>query len=355
MKEEKLHNYRNDVGTPSPLSAGGRGDGSLPTHQKSKNDATGLVNSHISHRFDVLDSSNLPNECLDSPKRLAMYIDHFKSKGYIRNFVIATKNGVIARVVRVPFRKNKKVYSSRGEIKGFSKNSRRRMIDIFQFIDWEVLKAESKNPKKARGLFITLTYPETDFSDWHLWKKHLDSFRKRMVRYFGNDIAALWKLENQEKRARKMKVDFIPHFHLVVDLKVKGDVKKIQEWVSRAWYEIVGSNNEKHLRAGTNVQAIYGNTSKLMSYLSKYLAKTFEVEINTGRVWGKWNKFKTLEPEVMVNFNEVRSFRLIRRGRGKYSNYLKKANIHNVRGIRFFSPEAKDLFDDRLWKKDEQE
>jgi len=45
-----------------------------------------------------------------------------------------------------------------------------------------------------------------------------------------------------------------------------------RQWLSRAWYQIVGSDDPRHLRAGTQVQRCK-STRKALSYAAKYVAK----------------------------------------------------------------------------------
>jgi hypothetical protein len=58
-------------------------------------------------------------------------------------------------------------------------------------------------------------------------------------------------------------------------------------WLSRAWYEIAGGGDERHLRAGTNVQRVV-STRQARSYVAKYVAKlpSGETPPWQGRFWG---------------------------------------------------------------------
>jgi hypothetical protein len=133
----------------------------------------------------------------------------------------------------------------------------------------------------ARGvLFITLTYPADYPGDWQLWKRHLgawfDRVRRRLPR-----AAAVWKLEPQKRGA--------PHFHLLV----VGVPFLAKDWLSRSWYEVVGSHDPKHLAAGTQVQLARSHKG-VIAYASKYTAKPERLPASwqdgVGRWWGVYNR-----------------------------------------------------------------
>jgi hypothetical protein len=153
----------------------------------------------------------------------------------------------------------------RGLVNGFSPGSRRRMLKRFAQIDRDYL---------GQSLLVTLTYPRTFPTESSTYKRHLDTFSKRLQRTFPRS-SAIWKLEYQERGA--------PHFHLIV----MGVPFMARAWLSRAWYEIVRSNDERHLRAGTQVQRC-NSARKACAYASKYVAK---ISVGTpvghsGRFWG---------------------------------------------------------------------
>jgi hypothetical protein len=123
--------------------------------------------------------------------------------------------------------------------------------------------------------FVVLTYPSSWKSSWQSWKRDLDAFSKRFRRLFKEGFF-IWRLSFQKRGA--------PHFHLLVFNVSGGKVEK--DWLSRAWYEVVGSGDIKHLQAGTRVEQVMTYRGR-MSYASKYLAKPEEVEfISAGRMWG---------------------------------------------------------------------
>lgn len=133
----------------------------------------------------------------------------------------------------------------RGNIESFSYRSKRR------------LRLFARNSSHLWKVFIHLTYPKYFPSDGKKVKKNLDNFFKRLRRHC-LDIKYLWVIEFQQRGA--------PHFHVVVDQEVN------KNWLSQNWYEIVDSKDEKHLRAGTKVEAVRSK-NHAVAYLMKYIGK----------------------------------------------------------------------------------
>jgi hypothetical protein len=187
----------------------------------------------------------------------------------------------------------------RGYIKSFSKQSRRRLLRMVAKMDQGA----------ALPIFLTLTYPGEFPTDAAVWKRHLDNFDKRLARKFPAS-AAVWKLEFQQRGA--------PHFHMLI---WGISYSELREFTARAWYEVVGSGDEKHLRAGVRVETIR-SWRGVRSYAAKYIGKienlpNFEEWGHVGRIWGvrrpgniPWAEALT----VAVNDRQVsRLFRLLRR------------------------------------------
>ncbi|MEO1536080.1 MAG: hypothetical protein AAFS11_11070, partial [Planctomycetota bacterium] len=126
---------------------------------------------------------------------------------------------------------------------------------------------------------MTLTYPREFPHDSRIWKTHLDRFRKRLNREHTVTLG-YWKLEPQKRGA--------PHFHLLLWLDRPMDLR----WLSTAWYECVGSGDEKHLVAGTNVQHLK-SWNGVTAYVSKYVAKRIAGDDLPDywhgiKWWGRW-------------------------------------------------------------------
>ena len=192
------------------------------------------------------------------------------------------------RSVKVCVRGSQRVGGGvRRAITGFSGRSRNGLLHLVNSFDRRVLV-----PGEFR--FVTLTYPE-GYPGARLSKLDLDRVLKRFFRAWG-PRGLLWKLEPQKRGA--------PHFHLLVLMGEGSRVEDEVAWWARAWAEVVDSGDQNHERwhLGT-----LGNGNKpcvsvprewngVMSYVGKYLGKTFEGEgderqlpdgwASPGRFWG---------------------------------------------------------------------
>jgi hypothetical protein len=131
------------------------------------------------------------------------------------------------------------------------------------------------------GHFITLTYPGTYPSDPTIFKRDLKVWVQRLRRRYP-DARAIWRLEFQRRGA--------PHYHMLV-FGIPDRVCDVREWCALAWYKVVGSGDERHLRAGIRVDRIE-NRAHAMRYASKYCAKDGyqDLEGDYGRRWGHCGK-----------------------------------------------------------------
>lgn len=155
-------------------------------------------------------------------------------------------------------------HSKRGKVSQFSARSRGRMLDMVYKLD-----------KNAVPIMITLTYP----ADWWQFtpaqvKMHLDHFARVLERHYPR-AAFIWKLEFQDRGA--------PHYHLLI-----WNAKPWYKDVARWWWEVVGSGDPAHLKAGTKVEALRSYRGTL-SYCGKaYMGKESATPPgqNWGRLWG---------------------------------------------------------------------
>ena len=126
----------------------------------------------------------------------------------------------------------------------------------------------------------------------------------------------MWVLEFQSRGA--------PHYHVIVSEFIP------KEEIGERWYRIVGSGDERHLRAGTGISAVRSK-GQLYGYLSTYIKKLdqktppvgFE---DVGRFWGSSRNllmkqvYKTREQY----FRLIWSIKLIRNW---YKAHLRKFGI----------------------------
>jgi hypothetical protein len=162
----------------------------------------------------------------------------------------------------------------RQKVAGFSEESKRRMRFTF------------RNVVGLRVL-LTLTYPGEFSTDGREVKRHWDNMRRWLAR---RGVGGAWFMEFQARGA--------PHFHCFLT----GEVSK--EQVAAAWFRIVGSGDDRHLRAGTRVEALR-ELHAAGAYAAKYLNKQEQKEVpegfsDVGRFWGL---FGGLSVEVVAEVN----------------------------------------------------
>lgn len=166
----------------------------------------------------------------------------------------------------------------RDTIGGFSAESRKRLL------------GHLRNSVADYTQFVTLTYPPTHGSQGRQCKRDLRNFMERLKRiqtqhfspdcgFDGRKWSVVWFLEWQ-KNGRA-------HFHLCCSHFLAKD------WLSRVWYEVVGSGNKDHLAAGTNVRPVCNGRGGLGAYAAKYCAKSEQKDVPVnwgwvGRFWGIW-------------------------------------------------------------------
>jgi len=159
----------------------------------------------------------------------------------------------------------------RGEIDSFSPSSACRMRRYLRecLPDYRVL--------------ITLTYPFGFGFNGRQSKRHLKMFLQRLKRRAdsldgnSNTYGSFWFAEFQQRGSL--------HYHIFTTHRFP------KEWVSKAWYETVGSEDERHLLAGTRIESIKSGRKGICAYASKYAAKQQQKVVPkdfgwVGRFWG---------------------------------------------------------------------
>jgi hypothetical protein len=134
--------------------------------------------------------------------------------------------------------------------------------------------------KAGKALFCTLTYPEQFPTDAATFKAHLKAFSERFRR--AHPAAGFhWKLEFQKRGAA--------HFHPIVwNLSTShAAVRQFRKWLAQAWFEVVGSNDPKHLSAGTQADVIESQFG-IMRYVGPYVSDDDQSRPGweVGRYWG---------------------------------------------------------------------
>jgi len=268
----------------------------------------GIPASHLTEEYWGIDAAPVLMARLEAAGKKCDETEHLRRERFTDAIIAREKKrkavfypaGSLIRVSKMPgwepYESGKQ--GTRGKIKGYSRKSRLAFLSTVATFD---RKAEL--PK-----FVTLTYPAEYPECFQDWKKDLDDFAQRLARRHPG-AAFLWKLEPQQRGA--------PHFHLLL----WGVALLDKDWLSHAWYEVVGSHDPKHLRAGTRVEYVR-SWNGVMSYAGKnYMGKECEAPRNwpefTGRYWGIYgrkNVPRSERVEVEMSYRGlVRVHRLLRR------------------------------------------
>lgn len=258
--------------------------------------------------------------------------------------------------------------SLRGEVTGWSRKSRARMISRLATLDYAPLMGRIEQPA-----MVTLTYP----GDWEnlapngeVVKKHLTSFFKRFERAWGETWVGVWKLEFQRRGA--------PHFHLLMAppqgkaaggtgrRKVLGEGMKFRAWLSVVWADICGAKGEellRHISAGTGVDYEEGakarNPRSAAQYFSKhgmYAAKEYQHSVpelwqksgkSVGRFWG-YRGLNPLVAGVTVTAEDSIKMARVLRGLGSRSTRWNGVTrkVETVKAVRRVKKPRRTIFSD---------
>lgn len=198
--------------------------------------------------------------------------------------------------------------ASRGRIAGFTPSSRKR------------LRRYLRNSEAEYRVFGTLTYPADYGRDLHSVKRDLEAFIRRVRRYVSRETFSLcWFLEFQGNGRAHIHfycTDFLP-----------------KDWLSRSWYEIVGSADPRHLAAGTNIKSL-ANREQSTRYALKYASKAEQKVAPDdsewiGRFWGvrgvksvveastTFSEREKEDPEIAENLESMRKLQKYEVSQGK--------------------------------------
>lgn len=229
--------------------------------------------------------------------------------------------------------------TSRGPITGWSPASRRNMYFRLATLDYSPWRRaiELGNPVAM----ITLTLP----GDWlavapnaQRWRALVDAFRRRWERQIG-PIFATWKREHQRRGAA--------HLHLMTPTPPRVGDETFHDWLSRTWYEVVGSGDERHLRAGTGVDWVRGLRIVDPMRAARYFAghagpsqtnrKLYQDQApaewtrhgSVGRSWGYWG-LKPKEESVALSADEVVEIRRILRRLDRARRRVRRTRVRRV-------------------------
>lgn len=183
------------------------------------------------------------------------------------------------------------VTSTRGKVAGFSRRSRKRMIDTIAKI-------------RARGsiLFLTLTYPDNfPVGDADRWRRDREAIRKRLMRRCSG-WGFIWRTEIKERQSGALNEGAdAPHWHLIAFAPYQNDALAAAFMLSllkEHWHEIAGAGDVNHKEHGADVRIVRGRRGAYY-YVSKYVAKCDQEEHEIGRRWGIFGDMD-LSPNAFV-------------------------------------------------------
>jgi hypothetical protein len=228
----------------------------------------------------------------------------------------------------------------RGAIDSWSRRSRSAMARHFATLDyspWVELESEG-----WAVVMLTLTYP----GQWQdlvpgssAAVRHLRAFRERLKRSTGRPPLAIWKREFQRR--------FAPHWHLLLPLPMTVGAESIHGWVSRAWYEIVGSGDPRHLAAGTGIDWAEGlrmvDPVRVSRYFSGHAApggqnrkeyqnmapEAWRDSGDVGRFWGYWG-LKPVKVSVSLDEHQLVEVRRLLRGLDRSRSRTRVVSVRRV-------------------------
>ncbi len=157
---------------------------------------------------------------------------------------------------------------------------------------------------------VTLTYPGFYPTNGKAVKEHLRRFLQEVRREYCRELKAVGAVGAEQITAEHSSFWFLefqsrgaPHFHIFTTWSPS------KEWVSKRWYEIVGSEDDRHLRAGTRVELLHSGKAGTVAYASKYAVKMEQKTVpegyeNVGRFWGVYGRRTVLSATTFVDTTE---------------------------------------------------
>jgi len=251
----------------------------------------------------------------DDFKRSENYFDDVEKGGYKISY---SAGGRLVELKRIMGEKPDGLGKSKGDVvDGYSREARNRFIKTLLSIDYKIM---------GTPLYYTLTYPGEYSNDPRIWKRDLMTFIKRLKRLYP-DLCGTWRLEPQERGA--------PHYcgFLWGCRDLNGMEGK--ELFSKMWFEVVGSGDEKHLRAGTGITVERQIVNRIF-YMAKYQTKAEkgglkqEFDYPVGRYWGIFNRDKLAIQKEEIELDRKLYFKIRRIIKKKLEKRLTRNKFRDV-------------------------
>lgn len=156
-------------------------------------------------------------------------------------------------------------------------------------------------------VMVTLTYPSGFGLDGKRAKRDLHVFFKRASRQVSirKDLFSMFWFMEFQKTGRI-------HFHILSTHRI--DIK----WLSQAWYEIVGSDDPLHLKAGTNIEKLKLGRAGAASYARKYARKNIQKIVPenlkwVGRFWGVYGVKTQRSAGIVLTANSLKNDTILKK------------------------------------------
>lgn len=213
----------------------------------------------------------------------------------------------------------------RGNISGFSRASRKRMIEFMAQVRDE-----------GDLYFVTMTYDDDSWiCHWGGHQDQWEAFRRRFERAYPG-CKAIWRVELKERQSGLLVGQLVPHFHMLIwtggyntDENKRKVADSLQSWGVSAWGEILETENPHFEKYGFHVEPVR-TRKRAYAYVSKYIGKIDDDDVQCGRRWGRIGRFDRSYSEIVsLTEDEAVEFkRIIKkwlRGRkSRYSNVISK-------------------------------
>jgi hypothetical protein len=217
------------------------------------------------------------------------------------------------------------------KIKSFSENSRRNLSKHLCKIRFSSYK---------HRFFVTLTFHNKFPANQTTFKKILDNFNKRLMR-FNHELSYIWKLEYQQRGT--------PHLHYLLLLKKRlsyGERTDFVRLIKTAWIECVGDDDELFKQMSVDIREV-SNNGKTANYLLKYIGKINDEAINhtLGRIWAVSENLDE-NPLRVIKVDET----FYENARTFFLKFIKEK--YNLSEDKYERLCINDSFEIQLWHKD---
>lgn len=201
--------------------------------------------------------------------------DSYRARYNVVPVVVA--QGALIEITHVSGIREKRLPGRRGQIKGFTRAARLRMLRTIACINWD---------QCGKSVFITLTYPD-EYANRTMKERARDRylFMRHMENHLGRKVGGLWRVEWQPRKSGVKVGTLVPHVHVVL-FNCRFISKEV---VNDGWRRALSAEG----RLITWIDGI-SSAAKTARYIAKYCAKPVETSVldnasylnSTGRHWG---------------------------------------------------------------------